>query len=270
MKTFHYSIVFCLFAVGKCGSANECEMELSIKTIVHAKTQEWQEKGFFSDDFNKLTLRGDLGAEPEAFWKAVAIDIRNFNHRDTVKEIFLNDGYVSRISLESLAQFVKVEQVTLGVNPEGVTVPPDEFRGILSFTNLKYLYMALHGLGNEHFKILNELKGLEILWIDCGSRHMIGPEKDQIVKWSPAKIDDEAARSIARMKSLQNLVIHWPRPENGQVTFSEVGLMALIDARALKSAIRIDSRNFTEAGLKALKGIEIPKHVKIENLRPAP
>jgi hypothetical protein len=269
-NTLHCLFVFFLLAIGECWSANEPEVESSTGTMVNAEIQEWQENGFFSDDFNELTLSGDLGAEPETYWKTVATDIRNFKHRDKVREILLNHGYISRVNLESLAQFGKVEQLTLGLNPEGVTVPPDELRGILGFKNLKYLYIALHGLKNEHFVVLSELKDLEVLSIDFGSRHMLGSEKNQIVKWSPVKIDDEAARFMARMKSLQTLVIHWPRPEDGQVTFSEKAVMTLLDAPALKSAIRIDSRNFAEAGLRALKGIELPKYVRIDDLRPVP
>ena len=199
-------ILHCLFvvsslAIGECWSADEPARESSAKAAKSAEIQEWQNKGFFSEDFDALALSGDIGAEPEAFWKTVSDEILHFKHRDKVKEIALNDGYISRASLESLAQFPNVEQLTLGFNPEGVTVPPSELRGILKFAQLKCLYVAMHGMKNDHFLVLSELKKLEVLSIDFGSRHMVGTEKSQIVKWSPAKSDDEATRFISRMKS---------------------------------------------------------------------
>lgn len=255
--------------MGECGAADEAERESPARTRAPAKIHEWQESGCFSSDFNELVLRGDLGYEKESFWKAVANDIRHFSHREKVKEILLNDGYMSRASLEALAHFPNVEHLTLGLSPEGVTVPPKDLHGILKFTKLKYLYLALHGLKNEHFIVLSELKGLEVLSVDFGSRHMLGEEKNQIVKWSPAEIGDETARSIARMKSLKILAIYRLAPENGRAAFSEQTVMTLLDAPALKSAIRIDSRNFTETGLRALKSMPLPDFVIIDDLRPA-
>lgn len=227
--------------------------------------QGWVERKFFSGDFSTLSLFGALGSLPDSYWQTVSRSIDQFPQHKKVTALLINDGYISAASLECLAHFPNVETITLGIDVEGVTLPAQDFRSILKFSKLKYLAIAIHGLQNDHFRILSEHPGLLELGVRFPSLHRLQNEKLPPPRRLPASLDDEAARQISRIKSLQWFSMDdAPHPQDGKVSFSEKALTALLESPRLTEGIRLDTRNFTPEGLAALQKTTLPPFVKLD------
>ena len=265
MRAVHLMVFFLgldLLALSPAGGVETQAQAESLRKAERA-CQHWEEWKCFTDDYSKLSLVGSLGFHPDSYWQAASRNIDQFPIREKVIELFFNAGYISGASLECLAHFPNVEEITLGISPEGVTVPVQDFRSILKFPKLKYLHFAIHGVQNEHFRILSEHQGLKGLTVSFGSIHMLGNDTCQTSRLVPASLNDEAAKHISRMKSLRELIFYAPRPEDGKVSFSDKAMTTLLEAAQLKRKILIDSRNFTKEGLEVVKKTKLPNYLEL-------
>lgn len=225
--------------------------------------KEWEVNYCFSKDYSELQLSGDIYAEIDSadYWQKATKDLNGFPRRDDVKKVVCNNGIISGAFLEFLSHFPELEDLTLGFSIEGVTITPEHFRPLLKFAKLKTLKLAVHGLNNEHLKILSGHKNLREINIGFGVKEMVA---DGVLKngWQPVKIDDEGAAWLSRIKTLESLSFRWPEREVGEVSFSEKALISLRRNPALKY-IAIDTRNFTSQGIKAVRLMNLPGSVII-------
>jgi hypothetical protein len=273
MRALHLLFLFLGFVVTSLSQAGGAEQndQGDSQNDPEKACQEWVESKFFSEDFRSFAFVGWPGGMPDSYWQAASRSIEQFPQREKVTELYFNYGYISAASLECLAHFPNVETITLGMAPEGVTLPAQDFRSILKFSKLKYLGLAIHGPQNDHFRILSEHPGLLELGVLFPSLHMLQNDKRQPSRWVPANLDDEAARQISRIKSLQWFSMgNAPQPEDGKVSFSEKALTALLESPHLKEGIRLDSRNFTPEGLAALQKTTLPPFVNLKRPNESP
>ena len=218
----------------------------------------------FSKDHETLSFVGSLGDMDDASWNHWKKNTAKIPHRDKVKAIFLNYGYISEVSLSYLCGFENVEFLTLGISIEGVTISSDTLKQLAGFRKLQYLTIAIHGLSGQHLNAISEGCGnLKELSIQFPSVHMITDDKPQMERWKAVSLDDGAVEEISKIKSLESIWInHTPDESDGQVRFSEKALLTLIKMPKLKS-LCIRSDNFTKEGMKAIDKLNLPLFIKI-------
>ena len=162
-----------------------------------------------------------------------------------------------------MSNFTNIDTIRLGWAIEGVTIPPKELMNILSFKKLKHLDIALHGLSEDHLKVIAQLDGVTDLVVEFPSVLMIGDDKLQKNMWTPVDLGDGTVKHIAKLKSLEDLIIrHAPESRDGKVAFSEQALLTLLKMPKVESLI-IHPSNFTKDGLKAVNKLKLPAFVKI-------
>jgi len=228
----------------------------------------WDHDKCFSSDYEKFSLIGSIGDLPADFWNAASVNIQGFQHRDKVKHLFLNHGFVNGNCLTSLSHFSEVEELTLGINIEGLTIPPDDFRNILKFKKVTYLHIALHGLQNEHFKIISEMKGLISLGVNFGTRLMQRDNSTEFKEWVPVMVDDIALGYIAQIDTLEQLFFRRMPEKEGRINFTKTGIVALLKAPKLKYVL-VTSGNLTKEAIQIIREIKSlnGEEIVIEDLK---
>jgi hypothetical protein len=217
----------------------------------------------FSDDHETLFLTGSTGEKNDLYWEEAARSLPTFPQRTKVKKLLLNDGYISGASLKFFFGFENIETLRLGWSIEGVTVPPKDLMNLRLFKKLKHLNLALQGLNEDHLKVIAQLDGVMDLVIQFPSVLMIASDKLQKDHWRPVHLGDEVFQHIAKMKSLEALIVDGAsQSKDEQVAFTEQGLQTLLKIPRLES-LDIRSSNFTQEGLQAIKKMNLPAFVEI-------
>jgi hypothetical protein len=217
----------------------------------------------FSDDHETLFLTGSTGEKNDLYWEEAAKSLPTIPQRSKVKKLLLNYGYISGASLKFFSGFENIEIMELGWSIEGVTVPPKELMNLLLFKKLKDLNLALHGLNEDHLKVIAQLDGVTDLSIQFPSALMIAHDKLQKNLWRPVHLGDEVLQHIAKMKSLEALGFEGAsNPKDEKIAFTEQGLQTLLKMPKLEFLV-IHPSNFTQEGLQAIKKMNLPAFVEI-------
>ena len=207
---------------------------------------------------------GSTGETNDPYWEEAAKSLQTFPQRSRVKKLLLNNGYISGGSLQFFSGFENIETFDLGWSIEGVTVPPKDLMNLRLFKKLKKLNLALHGLNEDHLKVIAQLDGVTDLVIQFPSVLLIASDKLQKDAWSPVNLGDEVFNQIAKMKSLEALMVEGAsQSKDEKVAFTEQGLQMLLKMPKLES-LNISSSNFTKEGLQAIKKMNLPAFVQIQ------
>lgn len=254
------SFIFCAFSI--LSSSEEANDTSKFELTKHPH---WiLNKNNLDEDQETLTLIGTLPAaskEQVTFWKD---NVKELPYFEKLENIFLNYGLIKEEDMSYLIEFKNIKHLTLGISIEGILMSPEILRYVKNFKKLTSLNIAIHGLNDEHLKIIGELNNLERLSIQFPSVNMIVHNSNQMKLWKKTELSDKSIKELGKLNSLNFLaILHAPQPEDGEVKLTIETLNTLLILPNLKE-IHIDATNFTPDARKIINNRKLPDHVQIK------